>query len=155
MISQTAGYAILALSCIERHNGRRVMGRRMAAETGAPGSYLSKILRELGKAGLVEGQRGHDGGYRLCRSADCITLLQVVRAVHPDWEPPACMLGLMPCSDDWVCPTHAFWSRTRKQIIAELDRVTLTDVAGFYREARVGGRAMHKRRAGRRTRPAD
>lgn len=49
---------------------------------GVPKEYLSKALQELTKAGLLEGRLGPRGGYRLARSPDRITLLDIVEAVE-------------------------------------------------------------------------
>ncbi|WP_394828851.1 RrF2 family transcriptional regulator [Pendulispora albinea] len=47
-----------------------------------PKEYLSKALQELAKAGLIEGRLGPKGGYRLARTPDRITVLDVVEAVQ-------------------------------------------------------------------------
>lgn len=47
-----------------------------------PGAYLSKQMQLLRRAGIVESLRGKGGGYRLARSVDAITLLDIVRAIE-------------------------------------------------------------------------
>ena len=42
-------------------------------------NHLSKVMRELGKAGLVEAVRGVGGGYRFCGNARRITLLDIIQ----------------------------------------------------------------------------
>lgn len=46
-----------------------------------PRRYLATILNELRRAGLVTATRGPEGGYRLARSPDSISLADVIRAV--------------------------------------------------------------------------
>jgi Rrf2 family protein len=46
-----------------------------------PRRYLATILNELRRAGLVTASRGPDGGYRLAKSPDLISLADVIRAV--------------------------------------------------------------------------
>jgi Rrf2 family protein len=41
-------------------------------------NHLSKVMRDLGKAGLVEAVRGVGGGYRFCGNAKRITLLDII-----------------------------------------------------------------------------
>ena len=47
-----------------------------------PSAYLSKQMQLLRRAGIVESVRGKGGGYRLARSVDAITLLDIVRAIE-------------------------------------------------------------------------
>lgn len=49
---------------------------------GVPKEYLSKALQALSNAGLVEATLGPRGGYRLSRSPDKITFLDIVEAVE-------------------------------------------------------------------------
>ncbi len=47
-----------------------------------PSAYLSKQMQLLRRAGVVESVRGKGGGYRLARSPDTITLLDIVLAIE-------------------------------------------------------------------------
>ena len=46
-------------------------------------NHLSKVMRELGKANLVEAVRGVGGGYRFCGNAKRITLMDVINIFEP------------------------------------------------------------------------
>lgn len=135
-LSQTTGYAILALSCLEGCGERWVLAKDMAHCTGVPLPYLSKTLHALGGSGLIEAKRGYRGGFRLARPADQISLLDIAEAVEGESWSPQCLLGLEGCSDERACPTHTFWAKQREKIEAELQRRTLCDVATFERNRR-------------------
>ncbi len=132
-LSQTTGYAILALSCLSGCGDQWVMAKDMARCTGISLPYLSKVLHALGNSGLIEAKRGYRGGFRLARPADQITLLDIAEAVEGEAWKPRCLLGLEECSDARACPTHAFWTKQRAAIEAELRRQTLKKVAEFER----------------------
>jgi Rrf2 family protein len=59
-----------------------------------PAGYLSKVLQALGKAGLVEAQRGLRGGYVLARPLDALTVLDVINSVDPLQRITSCPLRL-------------------------------------------------------------
>lgn len=61
--------------------GRVLTGRSLAILHGVSESYLLKHLRALAAAGVIEAVPGPRGGYRLARSADRITLLDIVEAI--------------------------------------------------------------------------
>jgi Rrf2 family protein len=60
-----------------------------------PVGYLSKVLQALGRAGLVDAQRGLRGGYVLARPVDELTVLEVINSVDPLQRITACPLGLV------------------------------------------------------------
>jgi Rrf2 family protein len=62
--------------------GRALPAARVAEFHGVPAAYLAKHLQALAQAGVVEAVAGRNGGYRLARPAQEITLLDVVQAVE-------------------------------------------------------------------------
>jgi Rrf2 family protein len=143
-LTQTTGYAILALTCLEGGEDQWVLSRDIATATGIPGPYLSKILHALGRSGLIRAKRGYRGGFTLARPASRISLLDVAEAVEGRNWMPQCLLGLTVCSQIRACPTHAFWKREQARIEEELRKITLAQVADF--ERRSGGVLLDSQR---------
>ncbi len=136
-LSQSAGYAILALSCLDDPGGEPILVQDVATWIGAPGPYLSKVFHALGKAQLVATKRGRNGGVILMRPAREITLDMIASAMDGEEWQNSCLLGLATCTDERACPVHTFWSEERKRILAELHGTTLADVAKFERTHRL------------------
>jgi len=53
----------------------------IAEEQGLPRDYVRSAMSDLRRAGIVRTRRGREGGYQLARSADAITLADIIRAV--------------------------------------------------------------------------
>jgi Rrf2 family nitric oxide-sensitive transcriptional repressor len=83
VISRTAEYALRAMVFLGCQAGRPATTQRIAAGTKMPAGYLAKVLQALGRAGLVDAQRGLNGGYVLARPMEELTVLHVVNAVDP------------------------------------------------------------------------
>jgi Rrf2 family protein len=84
--TRIAIYAVLELAADE---GRQVSAAEIAEKFGISVNHLAKVLRTLGRAGLVEALRGVGGGYRFRGNARRDTLLDVVQLfeeVGPDAE---------------------------------------------------------------------
>jgi Rrf2 family iron-sulfur cluster assembly transcriptional regulator len=127
-LTQTTGYAILAMSCL-RHCGNGLkLARDVAACTGIPLPYLSKILNALHQAGLITGKRGYRGGFALSHPLEQISFDDVARAIEGDDYLPECMLGLGPCLQRADCPGLAFWREERARLLKHLRQTTLADV---------------------------
>ena len=127
-LSQTTGYAVRALVCLNEQGGRACLTRDIAKSAGIPKPYLARIVNDLTHKELVTAKRGCRGGVALARPAAKISLLQVVEAVEgPDWIAP-CLLGLNDCAAHILCPSHVAWQRISKQLKALLGRTTVADV---------------------------
>ena len=127
-LSQTTGYAVRALSCMDDPGGRPVLVEGIADCTGIPRSYLSKLVHKLAKKGLVHARRGHHGGVVLARPAGQITLEDISDAIDGTAWQERCLLGLSDCSDASPCTLHDYWKRTREDILLHLRAVTLAQI---------------------------
>ncbi len=130
-LSQTFGYAVLALSCLARSCNDRVQAPEVASCSGVPLPYLRKVLQSLVTGGLVVSRRGRDGGVELARPAADISLWDVAFVVEPAIGEERCLMGLTTCSDEDACPLHEFWKCERGRIEEHLSATSLEDVAAF------------------------
>jgi Rrf2 family protein len=106
-----------------------VKGERIARLQGIPAKFLENILGELGHAGIVRAQRGPEGGYRLARPPEEITLAAIIRAVG---GPLANVRGERPEAlqlQGPAGPLREVWVAARASLRTVLESVTLADVA--------------------------
>jgi Rrf2 family protein len=109
--------------------GTPLTGEELARAQGLPAKFLSAILNDLRRTGLVSSQRGTEGGYRLARPPDSITVADVMRALD---GPLAEVRGLRPEMASYSgAASHLqdVWVATRASLRAVLERVTVEDVA--------------------------
>ena len=78
--TRLALYAVLELA---EQPDKQISGAEIAEKYGVSGNHLSKVMRELGKAGLVEAVRGVGGGYWFCGNAKRTTLMDVIEIFEP------------------------------------------------------------------------
>ena len=116
MLSQTTEYALRLMVQLASERGRPVTIPHLARMTQIPADYLAKVLRQLARSGLVRSQRGPNGGSRLTRRPEEITVLDVVQAVDPLRRIVVCPLGL-PSHGANLCPLH----RRLDQAIASVE----------------------------------
>ncbi len=106
MLSQTAEYALRAMLVLTVRPKQARTVQDIASHSKVPVNYLAKILRALGRAELLLAQRGPGGGFRPARTADAITVLDVVNAVDPLKRIKVCPLGLA-AHQRRLCPLHS------------------------------------------------
>ena len=133
-LTKRADYAIRAVLALSRAaDGERLSARRIAAEQRVPERFLPQVMRDLVRAGLVEGTVGRSGGYRLAKRSARISLLDVVEAVEGDSRRRVCILRGGPCALAAVCDVHAVFAAAQDDV---LNRLRSTTVAGAGRDDR-------------------
>jgi Rrf2 family protein len=129
-VSAAVDYAVRAAVVLAAAPaGAWVKGDVVAAGQGMSFRYSEQLLASLRKAGLVESQRGSDGGYRLSRPAAQIVVADVIRAID---GPLGEVRGLAPEDVEYPSPAEhvrEVWVATRSALRAVLEHVTLADVA--------------------------
>ena len=83
MLSQTAEYALRAMTQLAIDAPNASATRDVANRTQVPPSYLAKILQSMKRAGLFTSRRGVGGGVKLARPPKRISLLEIVEAIDP------------------------------------------------------------------------
>jgi Rrf2 family protein len=129
-ISAKEDYAVRATLELALAGGGPLKREQIAHAQDIPIAFLQNILAELRHAEIVEAQRGRDGGFRLARPADQITVADVVRAVS---GPLATIRGVRPQAVDYNAaaePLKEVWVAVRANIRGVLERVTLADLSG-------------------------
>ena len=146
-VSAKTDYALRAMAELAAAPPGPVKGERLATAQEIPLKFLENILTELRRAELVATQRGAEGGYRLARPADEITLADVIRAVD---GPLANVRGERPDGVAYAGPAGPLqdvWLAVRTNLRAVLETVTLADVAAGRLPDEVAELAATGRRA--------
>ena len=127
-VSAKADYAVRAAVELAGAGEGPVKGTVISKSQKIPLRFLENILGELRHAGIVQSQRGSEGGYWLARTADDITIAEIVRAVE---GPLASVRGERPEDLDYLGdaePLRQVWVALRANIRQILESVTLADV---------------------------
>jgi Rrf2 family protein len=129
-ISAKADYAVrAAVELAAARDEKPVKAERIATAQEIPLNFLENILGELRHAGIVRSHRGAEGGFRLAKAADQITVADIIRAVE---GPLASVRGGPP--EDAVYPGVAealprVWIAVRANLRKVVEHVTVADVA--------------------------
>ena len=126
-VSAKVDYALRAMLELAAA-GDLVKGERLATAQGIPQKFLESILIDLRHAELVASRRGVEGGYALARSADGISVADVIRAVE---GPIATVRGARPEDVEYVraaAGLQPLWLDLRSAMRDVLEQTTLADV---------------------------
>jgi len=129
-VSAKAEYAVRALLVLADEGPGPVKAERIADAQKIPLRFLENILAELRHHGLIQSQRGVDGGYWLSKDADETSIAEIIRAVE---GPLASIQSERPEGLAYTGPAEPLqkvWIALRGSMRMVLERVSLADVAG-------------------------
>ncbi len=107
-----------------------ISGTRIAADTGISRKYLSRILGDLVRTGVLDASPGKGGGFRMVRSPKQIHLYEVFAPFEPVLgHRRPCLFGNDACNDDQPCLGHERWRRVRDAYSQFLHGTSVHDVA--------------------------
>ena len=126
-------YAVTAMLDLSLNYGiRPITLADISDRQGISLSYLEQLFANLRRQGLVISSRGPGGGYRLSRSADEVTVLDVVSAVDEKVDATRCE-GKGNCDNGEQCLSHEIWQSLSDQIRLDLSNITLGQVVKDYK----------------------
>lgn len=129
-ISTRGRYALrVMIDLAEHYNGNYIPLKDIVARQEISQKYLEGIMTDLSKAGLLDGQHGKGGGYKLIHSPDEYTVGAILRVTEGDLAPIACLeKDAEACLRAQECRTLPMWKKLYDLINAYFDSVTLADL---------------------------
>ncbi|MBC8163023.1 MAG: Rrf2 family transcriptional regulator [Roseiflexaceae bacterium] len=128
-ISSKSEYGLRALFDLAQHYGMGpIQSREIHERQGVDENYLNQILILLRKAGLIESLRGPQGGHRLARAPEKITILEALTALEGPLLPPEA--AITSANGDLVDREiiREVWSELRAAVQLHLGATTLEDL---------------------------
>jgi Rrf2 family transcriptional regulator, iron-sulfur cluster assembly transcription factor len=111
ILSRTSEYAIRAAIFLAiQENESSMTAKDVSIATGIPIHYLSKVLRRLVESKILLAERGHNGGFKLAKSAKSIKIVDVLVAVELSIPIKHCIFGWRVCDNKKPCLLHNRWS---------------------------------------------
>lgn len=108
----------------------------IASRQGISEAYLEQLMAKLKKAGLIISTRGAQGGYRLARAADQISVGDVLRALEGNLDAVQCSgLSEEGCQGAQLCVSKYVWQKINDSITKTVDEIKLDTLVKESREA--------------------
>lgn len=127
-IGKLTDYATVLMTCLAGRRHALLPASELALLAHLELPTVSKLLKLLATAGLVESRRGSKGGYRLAQAPEAISVLDIVVALEGPMGMTECSASLGACDHEVHCQVQHNWQRISRLIAASLAAVSLADM---------------------------
>ena len=127
-VTKLTDYATVVLTVLAARPGEVLSAPELAERAGLEAPTVAKVLKPLAAAGLVEGFRGANGGYRLARDAAGISLVEIVEAMEGPLAMTECSVHGGQCGIEDSCGVRANWRRINDVVADALRGVSLAQM---------------------------
>jgi FeS assembly SUF system regulator len=127
-VTRLTDYATLILTVLASRPDRVHSAADLAERARLEAPTVSKVLKPLAHAGLVEGFRGVNGGYRLARAPEAISLVEIVEAIEGPLGMTECSVHAGQCGIEEHCGVRANWRRINDVVADALRGVSLAQM---------------------------
>ena len=130
-MSKLTDYAIVILAHLARAE-RTLTAQALSARSRVPLPTVSKLCKELSRAGLLQSQRGRHGGYALTRAPQQISVAEVVEAMEGPIALTECgSPGSEPCGIEPYCLSKETWDPVSRAVQTALRALPLSEIGPF------------------------
>jgi len=127
-LSKLTDYGTVLLAHLAANRGSVCSAADVATATGVAVPTVSKLLKLLGRNGLVTSTRGANGGYRLAGDPNDISAADIIDALEGPVSITECSASDSQCEHEGVCSVGGAWQQVNVAIRRALDDVSLSDL---------------------------
>ncbi len=130
-LTRAADYAVrVMIQLAAQPPHARVSLPSLALETGAPESFLSKVLQSLTRVDLIVSQRGQAGGFSITSRGRRASMREVIEAIDGEICLNVCLMHGKSCPRKSRCPAHPVWAKAQQAMLQVLSGATIGAMAG-------------------------
>lgn len=130
LLSKTCIYGLRASVLLATRNEQEfVTIRELSDELEISFYFLTKVLQQMTKANILESYKGPNGGVKLARPGDQISMIDVVIAIDGELTFKGCVMGHGECDMMNPCPLHKKWQELQTRINDIMNNTTIQAMA--------------------------
>lgn len=128
-ISKLTDYAILVM--VELTNSREevLSAQALAERCGLEAPTVSKVLKLLGRSGLVRSFRGPTGGYQAGADPEQVSVATVISAIEGPIAMTECSVHEGLCTVEASCSARENWQKVSRAVAGALEQISLADMS--------------------------
>ncbi|EMR12475.1 Iron-sulfur cluster regulator IscR [Methylophaga lonarensis MPL] len=119
-------YGIVLMSYLAANRGSQHSAHTLSDAVQMPLPTVRKVLKHLCAAGLLNSERGAQGGYALSRQPELISVAEIITAIEGPIALTECVSSESHCDQETHCAVQTNWTRINNAVFHALDEVKLS-----------------------------
>ena len=128
-ISKLTDYAILVMVELTASRDEVLSAQALAERCGLEAPTVSKVLKALSRASLVESFRGPSGGYRASNAPAEISVAEVISAIEGPIAMTECSVHEGLCSVEASCNARDNWQMISRAVAGFVAKVCVNETS--------------------------
>ncbi len=129
-LTRAADYGVRVMVALAGYpDGARVSLPELTRATGAPESFLSKVLQALSRSALISSRRGQGGGFEISQLGRGASIRTVIEAIDGPIVLNVCLADGKACKRAAWCPAHPVWADAQQAMLAVLESARIQELA--------------------------
>ena len=122
-------YAVRILQYLHIHRDDLPTAMTISQSIGITYPFFIKIANQLKQKGLLTAVQGRNGGYKLAKPAEDVSLYDVFLAIEGDLQINRCLQEENKCTrgEPHACRLHVFLRNLQDKVITEMSGLTIKD----------------------------
>lgn len=112
-----------------------------------PYRYLRKLMTNLTKSDFIESIQGKNGGFKISKKLEDVSLLGIILVVDPEYLSVKCFFGFNNCTLQPTCAMHDQWEAVRTNITTILGNTSLADIKQGNNQNQILTNTIHSLKA--------
>ncbi len=132
-ISTKGRYGLRILIDLANHDSEKPrLIRDIAQAQQISEKYISRLVIDLRRAGMIRSIRGVNGGFHLAKDPQEITLLEVLEVMEGPISVVECVHATHKCGRHSRCGARTIWQRLNDNIRGMMAEITLAEIMQAY-----------------------
>lgn len=127
-LSKTSEYALRIMSFMAGDEEKLYTTNELFKNLKIPFRYLRKLMISLSKSDLLISLQGKNGGYKIAKRPEDISLLDIIMTTGENPIGKTCFFGFEECAFVEKCAMHEKWAIVRENIEQALSKTTLAEI---------------------------
>lgn len=142
-LGKLTDYATVLLAAMAVDPARLHPALELGRTTGVAQPTVAKLMKLLGKGGLVSSVRGAHGGYRLAQEPSRVTVADVIRALEGPIAVTDCAVHEGDCAIESRCAARSTFRLINLAVTQALEAVSLADMAATVARSQRSESPLH------------
>ena len=130
-INKLTDYGIVVMTKIAAGKNDEIhTARGISESTNIPLPTVTQLLKTLSSNGLLDSQRGSQGGYSLAKASDNISIASIIETFEGPISLTECSTSSCECSYESNCNAEEPWQKINDTVKNALESISLNEMAG-------------------------